>query len=53
MPSDDYIKGQEDLINEIKDGMSKILDEYKFKKENTNLLIDIINLLRKLEPTKK
>jgi len=49
MNKDDYIKGQEDLILDIKRKISYILDNT----EGYDTLFDIINLLKKLKPINK
>lgn len=52
MINKDYIKGQEDVVNYIKEKLSKMLDDYHNNPKNVDLLLDIINLLRTLEPGK-
>jgi uncharacterized protein YpuA (DUF1002 family) len=47
--SDDYTKGQEELILHIKSKISKILEN----SEGSDILFDIIDLLKTLKPTPK
>jgi uncharacterized protein YpuA (DUF1002 family) len=47
--SEDYTKGQEEMILHIKSKISKILDN----SEGHDILFDIIDLLKTLKPTPK
>lgn len=51
--TDLYYLGRLELINEIKDNINKILDEYKDKKNDENLMFDIIYMLKNLKADKK
>jgi len=47
--SEDYTKGQEEMILHIKSKISKILEN----SEGADILFDIIDLLKTLKPTPK
>ena len=49
MSKEDYIKGQEDLIRDIKTKVNYILDN----SEGYDMLFDIINLLKTLKPKER
>lgn len=54
--SDDYIKGQEDLIKQIKESVSSVIDSFESSKSETksiDLMTDILLLLKGLKPLVK
>lgn len=44
--SKSYTKGQEDLISKIKEDVAKVLETTS----GTNMMLDIVDLLKKLKP---
>lgn len=47
---DPYLKGQVDLIEDIQDNLTSLLDN---KTEGFDLALDIINLLKNIHPVNK
>jgi|AntDeeMetagen681_2_1112603.scaffolds.fasta_scaffold56601_1 hypothetical protein len=48
MEKSEYLQGQEDLINEIKKEVSIIIE----KSEGSDVMFDILHLLKSLKPKK-